>query len=380
MPELRRDPTSRSWVIIATERSRRPSDYRIAREPRDERRADACPFCYGNEHMTPPEVFALARGARAPNEPGWSVRVVPNKFPALSPGAGPTAATSVTSATPVTPVTAPTSPPTADDLDASMYARAPAVGAHEVLIESPDHDATFGTHPQEQMEDVLKALVARFRALVRDERLKYLQVFKNWGRTGGASLEHTHCQLIATPAVPGVVQEELDAASEHRERSGRCLYCDLIATEAGSGERVVESSERFLVFCPYASRFPYETWIVPTEHGAAFEDMSRAQIVELARTIRRTVRRLELAFEDPPYNLVWHTAPWTGDFGAYYHWHLELLPRLAIPAGFELGTGYYINPTAPEAAAATLRKHEPDEADAVGPTAGGVGRGAGEGV
>ncbi|MGE5587860.1 MAG: galactose-1-phosphate uridylyltransferase [Clostridia bacterium] len=346
MPELRRDPASRSWVVIATERSRRPSDFRV---PRDEGKGGVCPFCYGNEHMTPPEVLALGRDADTPDAEGWSVRVVPNKFPALTleagaPGSDARGAGGV------------------PDGPGGLYQRLPAVGVHEVLVESPDHDSTFGTHSQSQMEDVLEAMVARARALSRDDRLSYLQIFKNWGRVGGASLEHTHCQLIATPIVPAVIEEELAVAREHYDRTGECLYCDIIRAETAEWTRVVEKSAHFIAFCPYAARLPFETWIVPTVHSARFEETEGEELADLARVLRRTLRRFELAFEALPYNLIWHTSPWTGDFGAYYHWHLELVPRLAILAGFELGTGYYINPTAPEAAAASLREHAPENA------------------
>ncbi|MGE5571644.1 MAG: galactose-1-phosphate uridylyltransferase [Bacteroidota bacterium] len=344
MPELRRDPASRSWVVIATERSRRPSDFRVSR---DERKGGACPFCYGNEHMTPPEVLALGRDADAPNEKGWSVRVVPNKFPALALDAGDGAGDGWGA-------------DGGPDGPGGLYEHLPAVGVHEVLVESPDHDSTLGTHSQSQMEDVLEAMVARARALSRNDRLRYLQIFKNWGRVGGASLEHTHCQLIATPIVPAVIEEELAVAREHYDRTGECLYCDIVRAETAAGARVMEESDHFLVFCPYAARLPFETWVVPVAHGARFEDIDGAELADLARVLRRTVRRFELAFEALPYNLIWHTSPWTGDFGAYYHWHLELVPRLAILAGFELGTGYYINPTAPEAAAASLREYAPE--------------------
>lgn len=339
--ELRRDPTSGAWVAIASARSRRPSDFRIIH---GEQKTGTCPFCYGSEHMTPPETLALGRDIKAPNEEGWQVRVVPNKFPAFS-----------------------------LDYDGSMdedslsegqdglYVRIPAVGIHEVLVESPEHDRTFGTHSQSQMEKILTAMVMRFRALKQDDRLKYLQAFKNWGRAGGASLSHTHCQLIAVPTVPVVVQVELNHAKKHKDKTGRCLYCQTVTDEIGQGERVLKESEYFLAFCPYASKFPYETWIVPKRHSAAFEDISEDQVTDLATMLRLIVGTFELAFDDVPYNIVWHTSPWNGDFGAYYHWHLELLPRLAIIAGFELGTGYYINPTAPEVAAAALRESMPED-------------------
>jgi len=242
-----------------------------------------------------------------------------------------------------------------------LYVNIPAVGIHEVVVESPEHDSTFGTHSQDRMEDILTAIIARFRALREDKRLKYLQAFKNWGHAGGASLSHTHCQLIAVPIVPKIIQTELDYARQHTDRTGRCLYCGIVESEIEKGERVLNESQHFLAFCPYASKFPYETWIVPKRHNSAFEDISKDETADLARMLRLVVRTFELAFDDVPYNIVWHTCPWNGDFSTYYHWHLELLPRLATIAGFELGTGYYINPTAPEVAAAALRESMPKD-------------------
>lgn len=339
--ELRRDPTSGAWVAIASARGRRPSDFKIIH---GEQKTGTCPFCYGSEHMTPPEVLALGREIEAPNAEGWQVRVVPNKFPAFS-----------------------LDYEGSVDVDRysegqdGLYVSIPAVGVHEVVVESPEHDATFGDHSESRIEDILTAIIARFRALRQDDRLKYLQAFKNWGRAGGASLSHTHCQLIAVPVVPKTIRIELDYAKQHKDRTGRCLYCETVQGEIAEGERVLEESKHFLAFCPYASKFPYETWIVPKRHNAAFEDISTDEMADLAAILRLVVRTFELAFDDVPYNIVWHTCPWNGDFSAYYHWHLELLPRLATIAGFELGTGYYINPTAPEVAAAALRESMPKD-------------------
>mgnify|MGYP001026064907 CR=1 FL=1 len=339
--ELRRDPTSGVWVAIASARSRRPSDFRIIH---GEQKKGTCPFCYGNEHMTPPEILALGREVEAPNAEGWQVRVVPNKFPAFS---------------------LDYEGPTDEDRDAKeqdgLYVTIPAVGIHEVLVETPEHDSTFGEHSESRVEDILAAILSRFRALKQDDRIKYLQVFKNWGRAGGASLSHTHCQLIAVPLVPKIIQIELDYARQYKQRAGRCVYCDTVQGEIEKGERVLDESQHFLAFCPYASKFPYETWIIPKRHSPAFEDISKDEMADLAKMLRFVVRTFELAFDDVPYNIVWHTCPWNGDFGAYYHWHLELLPRLATIAGFELGTGYYINPTAPEVAAAALRESMPKD-------------------
>lgn len=331
-PELRKDPTSGTWVVVASSRSRRPSDFKITH---GEQKKGVCPFCYGNEYMTPPEVFASGRTVDAPNAEGWEVRVVPNKFPALIP----------------------------DHEDSinlgnrhdKLYTGIPAVGIHEVLVESPEHDSTLGSHCKSRIEDVLTAIVARFDAVKKDNRIKYLQVFKNWGLAGGASLSHTHCQLIAVPIVPKTVQNKLDYAKQYKDTTGRCLYCDILRREIETKVRIVRESRSFLAFCPYASKFPYETWFIPKNHKAAFEDISKDEIVDLAGILRNVIRTFESAFDDVPYNMVWHTSPLKGDFNQYYHWHIELLPRLTTIAGFEFGTGFYINPTIPEAAAASLR-------------------------
>lgn len=338
MPELRKRATSPGWVIIATERSKRPQDFRV---PPEERRGAAdCPFCYGHEEQTPPEVLALGRDRGGPDTPGWSVRVVPNKFPALTHSPGERL-------------------PLA--LGRSLFQRLPGIGAHEVLVESPRHESTFGSHTQEQMEIILEALLRRLAELKRDENLVYPQFFKNQGRSAGASLEHAHCQIIVTPVVPPEVEEEVLFAGDYHTREHGCVYCDLIRVEMERGERVVEENDSYLAFCPWASSFPYETWIVPKRHAAAFESIagSTDEIADLARLLRHAVRRLEISFASLPYNLMLHTAPWRGVDGpmaqSVYHWHLELAPRLAIAAGFEFGTGIYINPTAPEAAASALR-------------------------
>lgn len=338
MPEMRKRATDRGWVIIATERSKRPQDFKI---PTEERRGGTgCPFCYGHEDETPPEVLALGRERGGPDSPGWSVRVVPNKFPALTHSPGER-------------LPAPAGEP--------LFGHLPGIGAHEVLIESPRHDATLGSHTQQQMEAIVEALLRRLAVLRRDENLTYPQFFKNQGRSAGASLEHAHSQLIVTPVVPSDVAEEITVASEYYAREHGCLYCDIIRAEFERDERLVDENDSYVVFCPWASRHPYEAWIIPKRHDAAFESIASSgqEISDLAMVLRHTVRRLEVLFAALPYNLMLHTVPWRGVDRAraetVYHWHFELAPRLATAAGFEFGTGIYINPTAPEAAAAALR-------------------------
>jgi UDPglucose--hexose-1-phosphate uridylyltransferase len=331
MAQLRKDLTSRIWVVIASERGKRPHDFKVTV---DERKGEGkCPFCPGHEGQTPPEVLAVGRGNDAPDTPGWSVRVVPNKFPALSSEA---------------------EEPSFQD---GPLIQRPGIGAHEVLIESPDHDSSFGTHSQEQMEQILHVMIQRIKDLRKDSKLQYVQLFKNSGRKAGASLEHTHCQIIATPIIPPVIEEELQCAHFYYEKQSSCVWCDIL-DKAHENGRVVEASPHFAVFCPFASKVPYQVLILPIRHDGEFDDLSPDELKDLAAVLKRTIRRLEVAFNNPPYNLQWHISPLQGpgQYDQYFHWHLELLPRLTIAAGFELGSGIYINPTAPELAAQELRE------------------------
>ncbi|HHY47039.1 MAG TPA: galactose-1-phosphate uridylyltransferase [Firmicutes bacterium] len=333
MSELRADPLSKTWTIIASERGKRPSDFKVAHEARDPRPGQ-CPFCPGNEAMTPPEVLALGRNGGGADTPGWSVRVVPNKFPALRPDSG-------------------DEPLTTGDILKHM----PGIGAHEVVIESPDHEAGWGDHSQEQMEAILKAVLLRMKELRKDARFKYFQFFKNAGRVAGASLEHAHGQILVTPNVPVAVAEKLSVARDFHRENGSCVYCSVIKIEQEARERVVFESPYFIVLAPFASRFPYELLLLPLHHSHDFESLedNREAQSDLARVFRSVMKKLDDAFDYLPYNLVLNTAPWEVGHEEYYHWHVEILPRLTIIAGFELGTGFYINPTAPELAARELK-------------------------
>ncbi|HHV43642.1 MAG TPA: galactose-1-phosphate uridylyltransferase [Firmicutes bacterium] len=330
MSQLRYDPSTDSWVVIATERGKRPHDFKIAPL---ERRGGECPFCYGNENQTPPEVYASGREVDVPNSPGWTVRVVPNLFPALSLEAQ-----------------------AREEVVPPLYREMPGIGVHEVFIESPHHDSTFGSHSKGQLKSIIKALLQRYYTLRSNPQLKYLQFFKNSGRVAGASLEHAHCQIIATPMVPATVAHKLTIAKRYFEEHRHCLYCAMVETEP-AGPRLVAKNEHFLVFCPFASRFPYEMWILPRRHNHDFGLLADEEIEPLCEILSMGFRRLETAFEVIPYNMVLHTTPFEPGH-EYYHWHLEILPRLTIIAGFELGSGYYINPTAPELAAESLRQVE----------------------
>ena len=341
MTELRKDPIVKRWVIIATERARRPSDFHSAKE---EKRPGFCPFCPGNEEKTPPEIFALPQDGREPNSPGWVTRVVPNKFPALAIegelGRG----------------------------GKGLYDYMNGIGAHEVIIETPDHNMHMGDMPLEQLLAVLKTYRARIVDLVNDKRFRYILIFKNYGAAAGASLQHPHTQIIATPITPKVVTEELESAKSHFYDKERCLFCDLLYQELNDQERIVSVNEHFVVICPFASRFPFETWIFPRKHSAHFSQSSDELLRQLAIVLKETLKRLSVALDYPPFNFVLHNAPnvksksrrpgYWQTLDLDFHWHIEIMPRLTKVAGFEWGTGFYINPTPPEVAAKYLREEQ----------------------
>ena len=329
MPELRKDPVTGRWVIIATDRARRPSDF--SHEPVPPPGARFCPFCYGNEQKTPPEILAYRREGGS-NGPGWSVRVVPNKFPVLG---------------------------IEGDLNRQgdgMFDRMNGIGAHEVIIETPDHNTNMAEMPEKQLEEVLYAYRDRILDLKRDFRFRYLVVFKNFGEAAGATLEHPHSQLIALPVIPKRVKEEVDGAKLYFDFKERCVYCDIMRQEETSGVRLVIETERFVAIEPYAPRFPFETWILPRRHESHFENSDPASLQNLAWVLRSTLRKMDRVLEHPAYNFILHSAPVQEAGMLSYHWHFEIIPKLTKVAGFEWGTGFYINPTPPEESAKFLRE------------------------
>jgi UDPglucose--hexose-1-phosphate uridylyltransferase len=326
--ELRKDPVTNRWVIISAERAKRPSDFGSKPLPRP---SGVCPFCPGNEGATPPEVMAYRNGGEPPNTPGWHVRVIANKFPALMREGN------------------------LSRQSEGIYDKMQGVGVHEVIIESPDHDQTLGTMPPQQVEEVLSAFRERILDLKQDPRLQYVLIFKNHGEAAGASLEHPHSQLIATPIIPKRVREEVDGARQYYDAKQRCVYCDIIREELTQTRRVISMNDHFVAMAPFASRFPFETWVVPRTHYAAFEETPTEEYASLARIVQETFQRVERVLSNPPYNVVIHNAPFGEDDRLHYHWRLEITPRLIRLAGFEWGTGFYINPTPPEEAAQHLR-------------------------
>jgi UDPglucose--hexose-1-phosphate uridylyltransferase len=237
-----------------------------------------------------------------------------------------------------------------------VYDMMNGIGAHEVIVESPDHNSSLANLSEKQFEDVIWAFRDRIIDLKKDKRFRYILVFKNHGLRAGASLEHSHCQLIALPILPKTVIEELNGANDYYSYKERCLYCDIISQEIEDQKRVVLENEDFIVVCPFAPRFPFETWILPKNHSAHFEDATKHEFHNLANIFQRTLKKQEKVLNDPPYNFMIHTAPLTMPNPEVYHWHIEITPRLTRMAGFERGSGFYINPTAPEISAQALRE------------------------
>jgi len=328
MPELRKDPITGRWVIISTDRAKRPNDF--LREP-VAKRGGFCPFCPGNEEKTPREILAYRPNGSGPNSPGWTVRVVANKFPALG---------------------------IEGDLarqGEGMFDKMSGIGAHEVIVETPEHDSSLALMPAKRIEDVLWAFRDRVVDLKRDRRFRYVLIFKNHGEAAGASMEHPHSQLIALPIVPIQVSEEVAGAKAFYANKERCIYCDIIRQESSSGVRVISDMGGFLALSPYAPRFPFETWILPKDHESAFENSTSGHYEGLSKVIKDIMLRMNVVLENPSYNMVIHTSPIHEAANEYYHWHLEVMPKLTKVAGFEWGTGFYINPTPPEESAHFLR-------------------------
>jgi UDPglucose--hexose-1-phosphate uridylyltransferase len=343
MRELRFDPIRNRWVIVSPERARRPSDYAVAQdENKTDKTVVVCPFCEGSEEKTPPEIFAIRRSGSKPNSPGWRVRVVPNKFPALQ------------------------IEDNAIRYGMGIFDVVSGAGAHEVIVETPDHSKDLGDLDVDWIKDVLTAFRERIKDLFHDPRLRYILIFKNHKAQAGASLVHTHSQLIATPMVPPVVKQELVSCRENYRTKERCLICDLIKQEIEFGTRIAHETRDYIIWAPFASSFPFETWILPKKHLHDYSMLGDGELRDLALVLKLCLTSIKRLLNDPPYNFVIHTSPprfmrpgqpqhWDS-IESDFHWHMELIPRLTSIAGFEWGAGFFINPTPPEAAANYLKE------------------------
>jgi len=324
MAELRKDPIIERWVIISPERGKRPSGFSV--EEPAKREEKKCPFCEGNEAMTPPEILSYRKNGTKPNTPGWWIRVIPNKYPALRIKGK------------------------LEKRGKGMYNIMNGIGAHEVIIETPHHIEDIFSLGQRTVEEVIQVYGERMRDLIKDPRFEYVLIFKNKGKVAGTSINHSHSQLIATPVVPKRVEEELEGAKRYFDFKERCVFCDIINQELDLKERLLWENENFISLCPFASRFPYEMWILPKKHHSDFEKISQSEVENLAGMLKKCIGSLNKILPHLPYNYIIHTSPHTLSDLDYFHWHLEIMPRLTRISGFEWGTGFYINYVAPEEA------------------------------
>lgn len=323
MPELRRDTVTGNYVVVASERAKRPTDFSIQSQSfeNDVSVAD-CPFCPGNEQMTPLEVLAIRPHGGEPNTPGWQVRVFPNKFPALG---------------------------CCDDPveRQESFRPSPADGSHEVIVHSPDHYATLATMEPGELELVFRVYRHRYHAACEDPAIRHVQFILNFGRGSGASLEHSHSQMFGVPIIPPLLEEELDGSARYMEQNGTCVFCDMIEEELKDGRRIISQGDHFVAFAPYASRFPFEICIIPRRHEPSFVEMNDGELADFAAMVRKVLGLYRDGLRNPPLNYFIHTSPCSGEY-RFFHWHMELVPRLTTLGGFELGAGMLINVTPPE--------------------------------
>ena len=330
MPELRREPVVGRWVAIQSEPGARPEDFE--KEDLTPRKQETCPFCAGKEHLTPLEVQAIRPADTKPNTSGWKVRVVPNKFPALKPEG------------------------TFEKKGIGIYDMTTGVGTHEVVIEAPEHTRQLADLSVEELQVVLETYSARITKLSQDKRFKYICIFKNYGESAGASLEHAHSQIIALPMVPKFVLEELEGSQYYFRYRGRCIFGDMIHQEQQDKERIVVENSEFMAYCPFAPRYAFETCIIPKRHSSDFTKMNPTEKNALAKVLKDILVRMKTVLSNPAYNFFLHIAP--NDYASpeSYHWHIEIIPHLTRSVGFEWGTGLYIVPTSPNSAAKYLRQ------------------------
>ncbi len=328
MREFRRDPVIGRWVIISSERSKRPSEFKISQHQTDDK--DLCPFCWGNEKFTPPEIISYRRAGTQKDTAGWWVRVVPNKYPALR-VEGEVVRTGE-----------------------GIYDKMSGIGAHEVIIETEHHDKELYQLEDKYAIDIFRAYRDRIIDLKRDIRFEYILIFKNSGAIAGATLSHPHSQLIALPMVPIRIKQELQGAKLYFDYKERCVFCDIISYELSCMKRVIFENEDFVAICPYASRFPFEVWILPRRHDPMYEDIQENELKNFTQIMKVINKKICFSLSNPPYNYLLHTSPLKSYNLPHYHWHLEIMPKLTGVGGFEWGTGFYINCVPPEEAAKFL--------------------------
>jgi UDPglucose--hexose-1-phosphate uridylyltransferase len=333
MPEIRHNIITREWVIIATERAKRPEQFAQANVRRGqlEKHVATCPLCPGNEAMTPPESFRMPKASG-----GWQVRVVPNKFSALD-----------AKGELVRKV---------DGLKRTVS----GAGIHEVIIETPEHDKTLALLSEDEFNQVITTYRQRYNAVTLDGRVAHVTLFKNHGERAGTSLEHPHSQLVGTPIIPPQVRDRMENALRFYDETGDCIFCATLADELVDEVRVVAQSNDFVAFIPYAALTPFHLWVFPLRHTATFLEATETEMADLARLLRKVLRKIYFSLDNPDFNLSIRTPPREASGLKYFHWYLSIIPRVTRVAGFEIGSGMFINVALPEASAEFLR-HAPTD-------------------
>lgn len=330
MSQLRRDPADHSWTIFLDDLDYGPSSYEICGT--NIRNNDICPLCHGQEAQTTPEIMALRPKGGEKNKGGWTIRVVPNMYPALriegeliKRGDGP-------------------------------YDSISGIGAHELIIESPVHNEGLGDFSRQHISELIRVFLSRYQDLRRDSRFKYISIFKNYGQNAGATLEHSHTQLIALPVVPKKITQMMDIKRNYFQRKDRCLFCDIVMEEKQFKNRLILEDESFLAFVPFAVRAPFGIMILPKKHQHNFSQMDEKEIWDLSGLLRILLRKMDDLLNYPPYNLILNNAPLSPDGQDFFHWHIDILPRIVNYSGFDWLSGFHTNTTTPEKAARFYRE------------------------
>jgi len=332
MPELRQNPATKEWVVIATERAKRPEDFAPTRIEEKVEAINHCPFCEGNEGSTPPEILAYRTYGTKPNSPGWWIRIIPNKFPALVPQGN-----------------------MQRIKQEEFFRYMDGLGEHEVIIESPQHNQTIATLGQKQVEEIFLAYRERYITLSSDPRFEMVLIFKNHGMAAGTSVKHPHSQVIAIPITPMHIRHHLEEAMRYFDDNGTCVFCAMIAKELNFKERIVLETENFVVLVPFAASSPFETWVLPKKHDSSFQSTTPERVKELGYVMKNIMLKIYKSLSDPDFNFVIRSSPCHEKDVEYYHWHIQIIPRVSAVAGFELGSGIYINTVIPEDAAKFLK-------------------------
>ncbi|MFB3897914.1 MAG: galactose-1-phosphate uridylyltransferase [bacterium] len=327
MPEFRQNMATNEWVIIATERAKRPENFKSNKpaKPSLPEYSESCPFCRGNETKTPPPSFEIEKDGN------WVVRVVPNKFAAVQ------------QEIPI------------ERERIGRFLKASGFGIAEVIIETPKHNLTLGTMGVDSVLQVVSAYKQRYQEVAKHKGISFINIFRNHGERAGTSLEHPHSQLIATPIIPPHVRNPIEQAVRYHDTHGSCIYCDMLAEELRLKDRIILETDYFVAYTPFASRTPFEARIMQKKHRGSFIDINDTELADFAYLLQNILFRIYHGLDNPDYNFIIRSAPVGDEDAKYYHWYMVIIPKLTTPAGFEIGTGIYINITYPEQCAEFLR-------------------------